>query len=247
MTGGAIKLDMYLAPPSEAAFAVLGERMKAVLEENDVELDGAFAAGFAAGHVCGVTFATAPEGRYRYLATMVADSPELPAGYYDSLLVTSARGGLSSPADFDPERHSAVINEPRSFSGNLTFAAHMQAAHSISLGDVMRSGAHLKSIAMIASGEADLAAIDRISFSLARHAVPQDVDGVSIIGRTASHPGIAFVADAGLPDPVVRKLRATIMEFRDDPAWPELQAILGVADITVLDPQKYAPMASVAA
>ena len=94
---------------------------------------------------------------------------------------------------------------------------------------------------------ADLAAIDRISFSLARHAVPQDVDGVSVIGRTASHPGIAFVADAGLPDPVVRKLRATIMEFRDDPAWPELQAILGVADITVLDPQNYAPMASVAA
>ena len=123
----------------------------------------------------------------------------------------------------------------------------MQAAHGISLGDVMRSGAHLKSIAMVASGEADLAAIDRISFSLARHAVPQDANGVSIIGRTASHPGIAFVADAGLPDPVVRKLRATIMEFRDDSAWPELQVILGVADITVLDPQNYAPMASVAA
>ena len=110
MTGGAIKLDMYLAPPSEAAFAVLGKRMRAVLEENGVDLDGAFAAGFAAGHVCGITFATAPEGRYRYLATMVADSPELPAGYYDSLLITSARGGLSSPADFDPARHRAVIN-----------------------------------------------------------------------------------------------------------------------------------------
>ena len=247
MTGGAIKLDMYLAAPSEAAFMVFGERMKAVLEENGVDLDGIFAAGFAAGHVCGITFATAPEGRYRYLATMVVDSPELPAGYYDSLLITTAKGGLSSPADFDPARHRAVINERGSFSGSLTFAAYMQAAHGISLGEVMRSGAHLKSIAMVASGEADLAAIDRISFSLARHASPQDVDGVSVIGRTASHPGIAFVADAGLPDPVVRKLRAAIMEFRDDPAWPELQAILGVADITVLDPQNYAPMASVVA
>ena len=247
MTGGAIKLDMYLAPPSEAAFAVLGERMKAVLEENGVDLDGTFAAGFATGHVCGITFATAPEGRYRYLATMVADSPELPAGYYDSLLVTSARGGLSSPADFDPARHRAVINEPRSFSGNLTFAAHMQAAHGISLGDVMRSGAHLKSIAMVASREADLAAIDRISFSLARHAAPDDVQGVSVIGRTASHPGIAFVADAGLPEPVIGKLRAAILSFREEPSWPELQYLLGVSDITVLDPARYAPMASVAA
>ena len=37
MTGGAIKLDMYLAAPSETAFAVLGERMKAVLEANGVD------------------------------------------------------------------------------------------------------------------------------------------------------------------------------------------------------------------
>ena len=247
MTGGAIKLDMYLEAPTEAAFSVLGKRLQALLEENGIDLEGRFAAGFAAGHVCGITFATAPEGRYRYLATMVADSSELPAGYYDSLLVTSAKSGLPSPSDFDPAQHRAVINETGSFSGNLTFAAYMQATHGISLGEVVRSGAHLKSIAMVAAGEADLAAIDRISFSLARHAVPQDVDGVAVIGRTASHPGIAFVADAGLPDPVVRKLRATILEFRDDPAWVELQAILGVADITVLDPQNYAPMASVAA
>ena len=247
MTGGAIKLDMYLAPPSEVAFAVLGERMKAALEQNGVDLDGTFDAGFAVGHVCGITFAMAPEGRYRYLATLVADSPELPTGYYDSLLVATAKGGLSSPADFDPARHRAVINEPGSFSGSLTFAAYMQAAHGTSLGDEMLSGAHLKSIAMVATGEADFAAIDRISFSLARHAVPQDVDGVSVIGHTASHPGIAFVADDGLPDLVVRKLRATIMEFRDDPAWLELQFLLSVSDITVLDPARYAPMASVAA
>lgn len=246
MTGGAIKLDMYLAAPSMAAFAALSKRMQAVLKENGVDLHGTFAAGFAAGHVCGVTFATAPEERYRYLATMVADSAEVPAGYYDSLLVTSATDGLSSPSDFDPTRHRAVINETGSFSGDLTFAAHMKAAYGISLGDVMQSGAHLRSITMVAAGEADLTAIDRISFSLARHAVPHGVDNVSVIGRTASHPGIAFVADAGLPDLVVRKLRATILEFRDDPAWPELQVILGVADITVLDPQIYAPMASVA-
>ena len=77
--------------------------------------------------------------------------------------------------------------------------------------------------------------------------MPQDVEGVAVIGHTASHPGIAFDADAGLPDPVVRKLRATILEFRDEPAWAELQTILSVTDITVLDPQNYVPMASVAA
>jgi ABC-type phosphate/phosphonate transport system substrate-binding protein len=73
------------------------------------------------------------------------------------------------------------------------------------------------------------------------------VQGVSVIGRTASHPGIAFVADAGLPEPVIGKLRAAILAFREEPSWPELQSLLGVSDITVLDPARYAPMASVAA
>ena len=246
MTGGAIKLDMYLAAPSEAVFAVLGDTHEGRAEENGVDLDGAFAAGFAAGHVCGITLATAPEGRYRYLATMVADSPDLPAGYYDSLLVTSRKGGLALLRIRSP-RHRAVINETGSFSGSLTFAAHMKAVHGTTLGDMLRSGAHLKSIAMVASREADLAAIDRISFSLARHAAPDDVQGVSVIGRTASHPGIAFVADAGLPEPVIGKLRAAILAFREEPSWPELQSLLGVSDITVLDPARYAPMASVAA
>ena len=247
MTGGANKLDMYLAAPTEAVFTALGERLRDVLEEHGVDLDCTFAAGFAAGHVCGITLATAPEGRYRYLATMVAESPDLSAGHYYSLLVTSAKGGLASPADFDPTRHRAVINETGFFSGNLTFAAHLKAVHGTTLGDVLRPGAHLKSIAMVASGEADLAAIDRISFSLARHAAPDDVRGLSIIGRTASHPGIAFVADAGLPEPIIGNLRTYILAFREEPSWPELQSLLGVSDITVLNPARYVLMASVAA
>ena len=176
--------------------------MKAVLEENGVDFDGTFAAGFAAGHLCGITLATAPEVRYRYLSTMVAESPDLSAGFYGSLLVTSAKGGLASPADFNPAQHRTVINETGLSSGSLTFAAHMKVEHGTTLGDVLRSGAHLTSISMIASREANLAAIDRISFSLERHAAPDEVQGVSIIGRTTSHPAIAFVADAGLPEQV---------------------------------------------
>ena len=177
---------------------------------------------------------------------MVAESPDLSAGYYGSLLVTSAKGGLASPADFNPARHRTVINETGSSSGSLTFAAHMKVEHGTTFGDVLRSGAHLTSISMIASREANLAAIDRISFSLERHAAPDDVQGVSIIGRTTSHPAIAFVADAGLPEEVFGKLRAAILVFREEPSWLGLQSLLSVSDITVLDPACYAPMASFA-
>ena len=120
MTDGAIKLDMYLSVPTETVFTALGEHPRDVLEEHGIDLDGTFAARFAAGEVYGITLATAPEGRYRYLPTVVADSPDLPTGYCYSLLITSAKGGLASPVDFNPARHRAVINETGSFSGSVT-------------------------------------------------------------------------------------------------------------------------------
>ena len=122
-----------------------------------------------------------------------------------------------------------------------------KAVHGTTLGDVLRSGSHLKLIAMVASRETILAAIDRFGFSLARYAAPDDMPGVSFIGRTASHPGIAFVADGCLPEPIIKRLRATILAFREEPSWSEMQPLFGVSDITVLDPARYAPIASVAA
>lgn len=242
-----IKLDMYLAPPSEACFAVLDARLRDVLTEAGIDLRESFAPGFAVGQICGITYANAPAGQLRYLATMVADAPNVPVGHYNSLLVTPRNGGLSTPADFDPARHRAVINETGSFSGNLTFSAHMACEHNAGLGTVMKSGAHINSISMVARGEADLAAIDRISFALAGRTVPGDVAGISVIGETRPHPGVPFVADASLPEHVIAALRDAVLGFRDDAAWKEMKSVLNLADITVLDEDLYPPMALVAA
>ena len=247
MTNDGIKLDMYLAPPSKTAFARLETRLRTILTEAGIDLTAAFAAGFAVGQICGIAFANAPAGQLRYLATFVADDPTIPAGHYNSILVTQREAGLATPADFDPTRHRAVINETGSFSGNLTFDAHMAAEHNIGLGTPLVSGAHLKSIGMVARGEADLAAIDRISFALARQTVPEDVAGVTVIGETASHPGVPFVADSSLPEDVIMRLQTEILAYREDPAWAEMQSILGLSDITVLDQSVYPPMSQIAA
>lgn len=247
MITNGIKLDMYLAPPSEAVFAALDAGLRAVLTKAGIDLSASFGAGFAVGQVCGITYATAPAGQLRYLATMVADDPAVPAGHYNSLLITPRQGGLAAPADFDPARHKAVINETGSFSGNLTFTAHMAADYNSGLGTALVSGAHLDSVAMVARGEADLAAIDRVSFALARRAMPDAVAGVAVIGETRPYPGIPFVADAGLPDDVVSRLRDAILGFRDDPAWHDMKAVLGICDIIILDEDLYPPMARVAA
>lgn len=246
MIDNGIKLDMYLATPSKAVFAALDARLRSVLTGAGIDAAAGFDAGFAVGQTCGITFANAPAGQMRYLATLVADDPAVPAGHYNSLLVAAREGDLATPADFDPARHRAVINEAGSFSGNITFTAHMAAQHNSGLGTVMTSGGHLNSVSMVARGEADLAAIDRISFALARRTVPDDVAEVMVIGETTPYPGVPFVADASLPEAVITALRDEILLFRGDPAWSEMKAILGLSDITVLDEALYPPMALVA-
>ena len=52
------------------------------------------------------------------------------------------------------------------------------------------SGAHYRSLAMIRAGQADIAAIDCVSFALLKRAQPQAVTGLKIIGRTAAAPGL---------------------------------------------------------
>ena len=60
MTGGAIKLDMYLEAPTEAAFSVLGKRLQAVLEENGIDLDGSALVNLAYAYTIAINTGAVP-------------------------------------------------------------------------------------------------------------------------------------------------------------------------------------------
>jgi len=235
-----ISLGMYPAPASATIFTAIERRLATILDR----------AGIGRGrqvvrHMCGITLAVAPAGAWRYLATPVIGDPAVPPGHYNSLLITPRDGGLTRVEAFDPARHTVVINEPGSFSGNITLAAHLARAHGKTLTAPLRSGAHLESVTMIARGLAQLAAIDRMSFSLAQHARPEDVARVRVIGETECHPAPPVVADGGLDDGLVAALRAALLDCRTLPEWPEMERVLGVSDFMVMDESLYPPMAAV--
>ena len=247
------KFDMYLAPPSRAAFAALADWMDAAIVEfaTREEPAGNFSAGdilagdFLVGQVCGITLATAPAGRFHYLATPVMDDDAVPEGHYNSLIITPREGGIDTVAAFDPARHRAIINEPGSFSGDITLAKHLRHVTGHALIAPPRSGGHLASIGMIAAGKAQLAAIDRVSFALARAACPDDVAAVRVIDETAFYPGLPFVADGALPEHIVALLRDRLLDFRTQSAWREIANILQLRGLTILDPADYDIMATI--
>jgi len=252
------KFDMYLAPPSRAAFAALADWMDAAIVEfaTREEPAGNFSAGdilagdflvgdFLDGQVCGITLATAPAGRFHYLATPVMDDDAVPEGHYNSLIITPREGGIDTVAAFDPARHRAIINEPGSFSGDITLATHLRHVTGHALIAPPRSGGHLASIGMIAAGKAQLAAIDRVSFALARAACPDELAAVRVIDETAFYPGLPFVADGALPEHIVALLRDRLLDFRTQSAWREIANILQLRGLTILDPADYDIMATI--
>ena len=186
-----------------------------------------------------------PAGRWHYLATPVIGDPAVPLGHYNSLIITPRDEGLARIEDFDLALHSVAINEPGSFSGNITLAAHLAETGGIELKTPLLSGAHLDSVTMVADGKAQLAAIDRMSFSLARHDRPEDVAKLWVIGETAFHPVPPLVADGSLDDDVTAALRAALLACPSLPAWPEMERLLGVTGMMVMDEALYPPMATV--
>ena len=93
------KFDMYLAPPSRAVFAALGDWMAP--EIADIEIAGTPAGDFLVGQVCGITLASAPAGRFHYLATPEMDDDAVPRGHYNSLIITPRESEIDRLAAFD--------------------------------------------------------------------------------------------------------------------------------------------------
>jgi ABC-type phosphate/phosphonate transport system substrate-binding protein len=242
------KFDMYLAPPSRAVFAALDDWMApeiADIENAGIENAGTPAGDFLVGQVCGITLATAPAGRFQYLATPVMDDAAVPRGHYNSLIITPRESEIDRLAAFDPAHHRIAINEPGSFSGAITFAAHLRQTTAHDVDRPLLSGGHLASIGMVAAGRAHLAAIDRVSFALAGTACPDDVAAVRVIDETAFYPGLPFVADGALSGEMAERLRTRLLDFRSHLAWHGMATILRLRDLTILDAADYDVMATV--
>src|SRR5919106_1169060 len=80
------------------------------------------------------------------------------------------------------------------------------------------SGSHRASLAMIARGEADVAAIDCVVHALLVRHRPAAVAGTRPLGRTPSAPAPPFVARASAGEATVARLRAALFRALDDPA-----------------------------
>jgi ABC-type phosphate/phosphonate transport system substrate-binding protein len=83
-------------------------------------------------------------------------------------------------------------------------------------GSVSVSGSHLRSVEMVASGEADVASIDCVSFAHFQRLYPSLVSGVSVLSWTASSPSLPYITAGSASDATVQALRTALAGVSDD-------------------------------
>ena len=134
-----------------------------------------------------------------------------------------------------------VINGRESHSGMSALRALIAPLSSGGrfFSQVKVSGAHRESLAMVAQGEADIAAIDCVTVALlARHA-PATLAGTRTLCRTASAIAPPFVSRAELGRPTSKRMQAALLRAFQDPGLAIERAALLLAGIRILPDFSY--------
>lgn len=188
---------------------------------------------------CGYPYVQHLRGKVQLVASPVYGLPGCDGPFNCSFIVVNARSSAQSLVELRGAR--AAINEPGSNSGYNLFRSFV-APHAIDgrfFSSVVETGGHLASINAVASGEADIASIDCVTFGNTLRFDPDRVAGVRILAETAKGPGLPFITAATTPAAQLAALRRALTETIADPELAKVCDTLSLRGISLLGDADY--------
>lgn len=175
---------------------------------------------------CGYPLVHALRGKVDVVGTPAYAAPGCRGADYRSLVIVAAESPFSCLADLRGKR--CAINSPTSQSGANAMRALV--APFVNQGrffsDVLLSGGHIASINMVASGAAEVAAIDCVTFELLRQHAPGKVAGTRVLCETPAAPGLPYITARNKSEDFLNRLREGVCRAFDDPRAAETRAAL---------------------
>lgn len=247
---------MYALPEMAAANAALWEALRAALAaEMDesmplpahlspvgLSLPAVIDPTTLFSQMCGYPLQTLYRGQYRLLGTPLYDLPGCRLGddgvpRHCSFLIVASAASVSALEELRGARFA--MNGGDSNSGmNLPrrlFAPLARDGRFFS--DVRVSGSHMRSMEMVAAGQADTAAIDCVTFGYAARYRPQLAAGLRVLAETPDAPAIPFITAAATPDETAARI--THLLTTPPPALRDALATLAIQSITPPLPAAY--------
>ncbi len=168
------------------------------------------------GQTCIQPLRTRLAGKVRYVATPVHTAPGCRPGTYRSVIVMKRKSGADKPvpdgpsADLPPMAGLALAaNGNDSMSG---YVALMEDLGELGLAQPpgrLWTGSHRASIVAVAEGQADVAAIDCVSWQLALRHEPE-ARTLKVVGWTAERPALPLITALHRTDAELLRMRRAV-------------------------------------
>jgi len=198
------------------------------------------------GQACGYPLAVDTTLALRVVALPVYDVPGCDGATHTSLLVVRADDERQSLDAFRGTR--AAINDGQSNTGmNLFRATLAPIAGSSSHGtgffrEMVETGSHRASIVAVGTGDADVAAIDCVTYAAIERFEPDLTAQVRIIERSPVSPTLPFVTAASTSAETVIALDLALRRVMADPELADARARLFLAGLATADETVLAPI-----
>ena len=149
--------------------------------------------GLVFGHTCGYPLMTRLKDRFTPFCVPVFEVPGTSGRRYSSRFIVASGSDIDSIEQC--RGRVAAVNTPDSNSG-MNVLRHAVASHHVGgrfFSRTHASGGHLYSLQAVARGEADIAAIDCVSYQLIEDHWPELASEVQTIGYSVESTGLPFV------------------------------------------------------
>lgn len=188
---------------------------------------------------CGYPLTHALAGKVRLVGTPHYDSPGCRGPAYCSQLVVRRDSRYRKLEDLRGRR--AAFNGPDSQSGMNTFrhAVARLGTGRVFFSEVIESGGHLNSMKAVAGGEADIAAIDTVSWGLACQELPELAGLLRTIGETAAAPGLPLITSLRFSDQDVAVIAETVARVFTSSETEKSRQRLGIVGFSRLSGSDY--------
>lgn len=191
---------------------------------------------------CGYPLVTQLAGRVQLVGTFAYSAPGVNGITCRSQLLCRAADPRSTLADFGAS--TLAFNDTISQSGYNALRALVASTTTAPrpfFAAAIQTGAHYRSIEAVRSGQADMAALDAVSWALWQQAHPAQAQELRVFDQTQAYPGLPLITALKTPAPLLDALRRALLALATEPAHAAVRApllISGFEATTLADYQR---------
>src|ERR1700677_361113 len=190
--------------------------------------------GLIFGQTCGYPYASGLKDAVTLIATPEYSFPGCEGASHRSFLIRRVSDSRRELREF--RGAVAALNAHDSNTGMNLFRAMIApiVRGAAFFSSIVVTGSHEASVTAVDNGQADLASIDCVSFTLLGRGRPELIERVAIVAESQLSPCLPFIASASLPAFTIEAVREALFAALADPDLAETRTALGLVAVRVL-------------